>query len=54
MDAAGGGGYGDPKERDIDDLLNDVLDGYISKKSATQDYGEKITHELLRDYRQQR
>jgi len=47
MDAAGGGGYGDPKDRNMDDLRNDVLDEFVSKKSALQEYGVKITDELL-------
>lgn len=36
---AGSGGYGDPKSRPHADVINDVLDGYVSIQSAAQDYG---------------
>ncbi|MFQ6115447.1 MAG: hydantoinase B/oxoprolinase family protein, partial [bacterium] len=39
MDAAGGGGYGDPKERNLQALLRDVRDGKVSVESAKKDYG---------------
>lgn len=35
----GGGGYGNPLERNTDDVLRDVLLGYISEVKARQDYG---------------
>ena len=38
MDAAGGGGYGDPKERDSDVLARDVSDGRVSQSGAARDY----------------
>lgn len=34
-----GGGYGDPRERPIELVLDDVLDGYISAEIARRDYG---------------
>jgi N-methylhydantoinase B len=34
-----GGGYGDPLTRDPSDVLDDVLDGYISIDAARSDYG---------------
>ncbi|MEP4106604.1 MAG: hydantoinase B/oxoprolinase family protein, partial [Nitratireductor sp.] len=34
-----GGGYGDPLERDPDKVLDDVLDGFITRKHARDDYG---------------
>ena len=34
-----GGGYGDPRERPIQQVLDDVLDGYISADIARRDYG---------------
>ncbi|MFQ6033921.1 MAG: hydantoinase B/oxoprolinase family protein, partial [Candidatus Bipolaricaulia bacterium] len=37
-----GGGYGDPKERDPDLVLNDVLDEYISIEDAREIYGVAI------------
>ena len=38
-----GGGYGNPKERDAEQVLDDVLDGYISREEALTHYGVKIT-----------
>jgi N-methylhydantoinase B len=38
----GGGGYGDPYERDPQRVLADVLDGFISRRSAEKDYGVVI------------
>jgi N-methylhydantoinase B len=35
----GGGGYGDPFERDPERVLDDVLEGYVSEQSARRDYG---------------
>ena len=34
-----GGGYGDPYMRDPDSVLEDVLDGYVSRERARTDYG---------------
>ena len=39
IDAAGGGGYGDPLERDIDRVEADVREGYVSLEAAERDYG---------------
>jgi N-methylhydantoinase B len=36
---AGGGGWGDPLERDIDRVLQDTLAGFISQQAAHDDYG---------------
>ena len=38
-----GGGYGDPRRRDPERVLRDVLDGYISVETAMHDYGVVIT-----------
>jgi N-methylhydantoinase B len=38
----GGGGYGDPFERDSSAVLDDVLNGYVSLESASRDYGVVI------------
>ena len=35
----GGGGWGSPYERCPSDVLNDVMDGKVSKESAFKDYG---------------
>jgi N-methylhydantoinase B len=37
--AAGGGGYGDPLERDPELVLQDVRKGYVTPERATSDYG---------------
>lgn len=42
MDAAGGGGYGDPLDREPERVLHDVLNGYVSLESAGEDYGVVI------------
>jgi N-methylhydantoinase B len=42
MDAAGGGGYGDPLERDPDLVARDVREEYVSPESAREDYGVVI------------
>ncbi len=43
----GAGGYGDPAERDRDQLLRDVRDGKVSRASAARDYGVEVTDEML-------
>jgi N-methylhydantoinase B len=35
----GGGGFGDPLQRPAEDVLEDVLDGHVSRESALRDYG---------------
>ena len=37
--AQGGGGYGDPLDRDASDVLEDVLEGLVSDAGARRDYG---------------
>lgn len=37
--SAGGGGHGDPLERDPEQVLEDVIDGYVSIEGAERDYG---------------
>ena len=39
---AGGGGYGDPLERDTERVRQDVIDEYVSVKRAELDYGVVI------------
>ena len=48
MDAAGGGGYGDPLEREPEMIESDVIDGYVSIESARDDYGVVINTETLK------
>jgi N-methylhydantoinase B len=35
----GGGGWGDPLQRELDLVLRDVVEGRVSLKSAEADYG---------------
>jgi len=42
MDAAGGGGFGDPLERDPEMVAQDVMDGYVTLARAREDYGVVI------------
>jgi N-methylhydantoinase B len=42
IDAPGGGGYGNPLEREPELVANDVIEGYISIESAQKDYGVVI------------
>jgi N-methylhydantoinase B len=37
--SAGGGGFGDPLERDPAEVVDDVADGYVSVDRAAKDYG---------------
>ncbi len=37
--ASGGGGFGDPQERDKDAVRMDVRNGVVSGESAREDYG---------------
>ncbi|GLU61524.1 hydantoinase B/oxoprolinase family protein [Paenarthrobacter ureafaciens] len=37
--SAGGGGYGDPLDRPFDEVLEDVIDEYVSIERAAKDYG---------------
>jgi N-methylhydantoinase B len=44
-----GGGWGDPHERPVEDVVEDVLDGYVTLEQAERDYGVVLdpgTHEV--------
>jgi N-methylhydantoinase B len=43
----GGGGYGDPLERPLEQVLEDVLDGRVSVEGAERDYGAVIRQGVL-------
>ena len=47
MDAAGGGGYGDPLERYPELVEKDAADGYVSIKGARENYGVIINPQTL-------
>ncbi|RXT07126.1 hydantoinase B/oxoprolinase family protein [Ammoniphilus sp. CFH 90114] len=40
--SAGGGGLGDPLKREVNEVLEDVIDGYVSIDRAKKDYGVVI------------
>ncbi|RQG99632.1 hydantoinase B/oxoprolinase family protein [Natrarchaeobius oligotrophus] len=42
----GGGGYGEPFDRDLEAVLEDVIDGYVSREAAREEYGVAITDDL--------
>ena len=42
-----GGGYGDPRARDPDQVREDVLDGYITVGQARAEYGVVLDPETL-------
>lgn len=46
--SGGGGGFGDPSERDPERVLEDVRDGYVSVEGAQRDYGVVIRTPGLR------
>jgi N-methylhydantoinase B len=46
MQFGGGGGWGDPLERDPGKVLEDVLDEYVTIEGAARDYGVVITGSL--------
>jgi N-methylhydantoinase B len=45
IDAPGGGGYGNPLERDPEIVASDVMEGYVGLESARTDYGVVINPE---------
>ena len=45
--AGGGGGYGNPLEKDIEEVRWDVINGYVSVEHARQDYGVEIDPQTL-------
>ncbi|MFC1892443.1 hydantoinase B/oxoprolinase family protein [Chloroflexota bacterium] len=58
--SGGGGGYGDPLQRDEEAVLEDVLDGKVSVESARADYGvvidsgpTTVNHETTRKLREE-
>ena len=42
----GGGGWGDPYDRDPQAVLDDVIDEYVSVEGARRDYGVVLTGSL--------
>ena len=48
MEAAGGGGYGDPMDREPGLVIEDVLNGYVTPEHAREEYGVVIDPETMR------
>jgi N-methylhydantoinase B len=48
-DLAGGGGWGDPYERDPALVARDVRRGYVSREAAARDYGVMLRDDLAVD-----
>ena len=46
--SAGGGGYGNPLERDPEAVERDVVNGYVSVDRARDDYGVLIDPDTLK------
>jgi N-methylhydantoinase B len=49
VEFAGGGGWGDPYERDAAQVREDVVRGYVSVGSAREDYGVALDSDLAID-----
>jgi len=48
---AGGGGFGDPRERPIGKVVEDVMNGFVTAEAAARDYGVEIDLERGRGHR---
>jgi len=44
VDLPGGGGYGDPMKRDVEKVLWDVIEGYITSQEAEKKYGVVVNY----------
>ena len=42
LHTATGGGYGDPKERPVERVVEDLKNGYITQESARKHYGVTV------------
>ncbi|HXF53921.1 MAG TPA: hydantoinase B/oxoprolinase family protein [Hyphomicrobiaceae bacterium] len=45
LETPGGGGFGDPLEREAERVLNDVREGYVSAEAARDQYGVIVRNE---------
>jgi N-methylhydantoinase B len=39
VETAGGGGWGNPSDREANRVTDDIIDGYTSERGAHEDYG---------------
>jgi N-methylhydantoinase B len=44
LNLPGGGGYGNPFERDPQKVFWDVIEGYVSPEAAAKDYGVAVRY----------
>jgi len=44
LDPPGGAGYGDPRAREPEAVLRDVVDGYVSVEAAEREYGVRVRY----------
>ncbi|MBI3977277.1 MAG: hydantoinase B/oxoprolinase family protein [Chloroflexi bacterium] len=51
LETAGGGGFGDPLERDLARVFADVRKGFVSAEAAARVYGVEVDLEGVRAYR---
>jgi len=49
VEFAGGGGWGDPHQREVGRVREDVARGYVSRASARDDYGVALDADLAVD-----
>jgi N-methylhydantoinase B len=49
LQSAGGGGYGDPLERPVEEILEDVREGYVTAAHAEEAYGLVLRGDLSVD-----
>jgi N-methylhydantoinase B len=49
MRTGGGGGWGDPLEREIDRVQNDVREGFVSHEAAARLYGVVVREDFSVD-----
>ncbi|MGH6887211.1 MAG: hydantoinase B/oxoprolinase family protein, partial [Geminicoccales bacterium] len=49
LQSAGGGGYGDPLERPVEEILDDVREGYVTAGHAEEAYGLVLRGDLSVD-----
>jgi N-methylhydantoinase B len=47
IESAGGGGYGDPREREPELVVRDVLDGFVTPDAAERVYGIAVVDGAL-------
>jgi N-methylhydantoinase B len=48
IDAAGGGGYGNPLDREPETVERDVMEGYVSPEKTREEYGVVIDPKTLK------